>query len=407
MAWPGVSNCILRVGKPARVAGAELRFIWAWLTAMSYSSELLEITPIQREPVENRSISVRADPSRGQPQFHNLAADFTSAIERSDVIPGRGDLRISLTSACNLRCSYCHNEGQEAPWLQAKTSAILGNIEKLLEIAVRYDVQSVKFSGGDPGVYPGFFELMDAIAGWRGRFPGIAKWGMCTNGVPFVDSKKFEALVASGLDNISIGIDSVEPAERSKPSSPVGIPGPALIEKFVSPLLKHWGGRSIKFDTVFTGDKIRTLNVVRAARRLGVNASVVEINGVMGAVHTVRSKFLELIVETAEEFALEWRLHKPLNEFYLYDDKGNTPIKFYQDHCRDRDCGNCRKIHLRVSPTAEGWGAVPCFLRAQSRTIPLMIDGEFADARFEDAIKYNGRGPQWFEDTPYDPVVFT
>jgi molybdenum cofactor biosynthesis enzyme MoaA len=379
---------------------------------MNDFSELTEIAPLQREPVEGIRFSVRADPRRGQPQFNNVPPDRTSAEERNDVIPGRGDLRISLTSACNLRCSYCHNEGQEAPWLHAKTSAMLGNIEKLLEIASRYGVKSVKFSGGDPGVYPGFFMLMDAIADWRQRYPGIAKWGICTNGGPFVNARKFQALVASRLDNISIGIDSVEPGERSKPSSPVGISATALIDKFVLPLLKHWSGRSIKFDTVFTGDKPRTLNVVRAARKLGVNASVVEINGVMGEVHgvmgavqTVRSKFLELIAETAKEFQLKRKLYEPLNEIYLYDRHGNTPIKFYQDHCRDLDCGNCRKIHLRVSPLGQGWGAVPCFLQAQSKTIPLMVDGKFDDARFEDAIKYNGQGPQWFKDTPYDPSL--
>jgi len=369
---------------------------------MNDFSELTEIAPLQREPIEGIRISV-SEEARPSLQFNNVPPDLRSAQEPNDVIPGRGDLRISLTSACNLRCSYCHNEGQEAPWLQAKTSAMLGNIEKLLEIASRHGVKSVKFSGGDPGVYPGFFMLMDAVAGWRQRYPGIAKWGMCTNGVPFVDAKKFQALVASRLDNISIGIDSVEPGERSKPSSPVGISGTALIDKFVLPLLEHWSGRSIKFDTVFTGEKLRTLNVVRAARRLGVNVSVVEINGVMGTVHTVRSKFLELIAEAAEEFRLEPRRYKPLNEIYLYDKRGNTPIKFYQDHCRDLDCGNCRKIHLRVSPIDQGWGAVPCFLRAQSKTIPLMVDGKFDDARFEDAIKYNGQGSQWFKDTPYDP----
>lgn len=197
-------------------------------------------------------------PAGRQPQFNNLPADVTSAKDWNDVIPGRGDLRISLTSACNLRCSYCHNEGQEAPWLQAKTSAMLGNIEKLLEIAAGYGVKGVKFSGGDPGGYPGFFMLMGAIAGWRERYPGIAKWGMCTNGVPFVDSKKFEALVVSRLDNISIGIDSVERGERSKPSSPVRISGTAP------------------------------------------------------------------------------------NEIYFNDEQGDTPIKFYEDHYRDLDCGNCR-----------------------------------------------------------------
>ncbi len=274
------------------------------LTAMS---ESIEIASLQREPVEGIRISVNDDawPSL---RFNNIAPNVTSAEERDEFIPGRGDLRISLTSACNLRCSYCHNEGQQAPWLQAKTSAMLGNIEKLLEIAGRHGVKSVKFSGGDPGVYPGFFMLMDAIALWRERYPGIRKWGICTNGGPFLAPKKFEALAASRLDNISIGIDSVEPGEPSKPSSPVGVSGKTLVDEFVVPLLRQWNGRSIKFDSVFTGDKQRVLNVIRAARSLGINVSVLEINGVMGTVHAKRSKFLELITETAQEYRLQPRL---------------------------------------------------------------------------------------------------
>jgi GTP 3',8-cyclase len=315
-------------------------------------------------------------------------------------------LRISLTSACNLRCSYCHNEGQSAPWLQpTKTSARFGNIESLLDIATRYGIKSVKFSGGDPGVYPDLLPLLDAIATWRRQFPSISKWGMCTNGTPFLNRKKFEALVRSALDNISIGIDSVDPRERSKPLSPVGVAGARLLDLFVAPLAEAWTGRFIKLDVVFYGDKGKTLEVIRAARRLGVNVSVVEVNGVMANVtdQEIRDLFLQLIAETAAEFSLEGKLHRPLNEIYLFDG-AETPIKFYQDHCRDRDCGHCRKLHLRVSPTGKGWGAVPCHLQAQSKIIPLVVDGRMSVERFEDAIRHNGRGPSWFAGTSYEDL---
>jgi molybdenum cofactor biosynthesis enzyme MoaA len=340
----------------------------------------------------------------GHLQYENIRPVGSHSTEPADVIPGRGDLRISLTSACNLRCSYCHNEGQSAPWLQpAKTSARFGNIESLLEVATKYGIKSVKFSGGDPGAYPDLLALMDAIAAWRRRFPSIAKWGMCTNGTPFLNREKFEALARSALDNISIGIDSVDPGERSKPLSPVGVEGMRLLERFVTPLAQAWAGRFIKLDVVFYGDKRQTLNVIRAGRRLGINVSVVELNGVMAMVvdQEMRNLFLELIAETAAEFSLEAKLHRPLNEIYLFDRAEQTPIKFYQDHCRDRDCGHCRKIHLRVSPNGEGWGAVPCFLQAQSRIIPLAVDGRMSAERFEDAIRYNGRGPSWFVGTRY------
>jgi molybdenum cofactor biosynthesis enzyme MoaA len=352
---------------------------------------------------------IRCDLRRGAAlhSFENSPADDIPADERNDIVPGRGDLRISLTSACNLKCSYCHNEGQSAPWLKAtKTSARFDNIESLLEVATKYGIKSVKFSGGDPGVYPDLLTLLDEITAWRRRFPGIAKWGICTNGTPFLNRKKFEALARSALDNISIGIDSVDPQARSKPLSPVGVDGARLLEQVVVPLARAWTGRFIKLDVVFCGDKRQALDVIRAGRSRGLNVSVVELNGVMANVtdREMRNLFLELIAETAMEFSLEARLHKPLNEIYLFDRAGQTPIKFYQDHCRDRDCGHCRKIHLRVSPTSEGWGAVPCFLQAQSRIIPLAVDGRMSAERFEDAIRYNGRGPSWFAGTPYENV---
>ena len=214
------------------------------------------------------------------------------------------------------------------------------------------------------------------------------------------------ALARSALDNISIGIDSVDPKERSKPLSPVGVDGARLLERFVAPLAEAWTGRFIKLDVVFYGDKRRTLDVIRAGRGLGINVSVVELNGVMANVtdQEMRNLFLELIAETAAEFSLEAKLDKPLNEIYLFDRTEQTPIKFYQDHCRDRDCGHCRKLHLRVSPTGNGWGAVPCFLQAQSRIIPLAVDGRMSAERFEDAIRYNGRGPSWFAGTPYESL---
>ena len=358
--------------------------------------------PLLRNSVPPPPVITLQNCGRRLPQFNNIPPSQISTRERRDVIPGRGDLRISLTSACNLKCDYCHNEGQKAPWLNMRQTAVtLQAIEELLDVATRYGVKSVKFSGGEPGVYPGVASVLAAIAGWRERYPAIVKWGICTNGALFLIPKKFEALVTSRLDNISIGIDSVEPEELSKPSSSVGISGKRLIDEFVLPLRARWNERAIKFDTVFIGDQRRTLHVIRAARAMRVNVSVIEINGVMGTVHNVREKFLELIGKAAEEFQLEPRLHEPLNEICLFDDRGRAPIKFYQDHCRDLDCGHCRKLHLRISPTAEGWSAVPCFLQAQARTIPLVVGGRLNAPRFEDAIEYNGRGPQWSDDTAY------
>ncbi len=194
----------------------------------------------------------------------------------ASTIPGRGDLRISLTSACNLRCSYCHNEGQEFPWAKEKLSPSLNNVHKMMALGAKHGAKRVKFTGGDPGVYPHIIKLLGCIKNWKNEFPGITRWGIATNGIPFINPKKFDALVSSGLDNISIGIDSISDFEYSKPSSPMGISGGSLVRNFVIPLKRNWDGE-IKFDTVFIGNKIATSEVVDKARELSLYASIIEV----------------------------------------------------------------------------------------------------------------------------------
>jgi len=149
--------------------------------------------------------------------------------------------------------------------------------------------------------------------------PGHRKVGNLHQRDAIPQPEKFETLARSALDNISIGIDSVDPQTRSKPLSPVGVEGVRLLEQVVVPLAEAWTGRFIKLDVVFHGDKRQTLDVIRAGRRLGLNVSVVELNGVMANVtdREMRSLFLELIAETAAEFSLEAKLYEPLNEIYL------------------------------------------------------------------------------------------
>lgn len=339
-------------------------------------------------------------------KFENVAANAIPENYDETSIPGQRNLRISLTSMCNLRCGHCHNEGQFAPWLQKPPALVtLDKIEELIQIATRYGVQSIKFTGGDPGIYRDFCGLMNALTSWRVRYPTIESWSISTNGVPFLNAQKFRALADSQLTGISIGIDSVEPGEFSKPSSRVGVEGTELIKRFVTPLVQAWVGRSIKLNVVFTGHEQRVLNVIRTGRRLGINLGVIEVNAIMGATIDMRAAFLQLIGKVAEEHRLEPRFYKPLNEIHLYDEQGRTPIEFYQDHCHDRDCGHCRDLHMRISPTKNGWGAVPCFLQSQAATLPLEVEGQVSRSRFEDAIRYNGRGPLWSKNTAYDTEV--
>ena len=68
-------------------------------------------------------------------------------------------LTVDLTYACNYKCPYCilppvtkHREVRE--WVEA-----------FERIRARHPQMNVTFSGGEPSIYPGFFELVRTTAG--------------------------------------------------------------------------------------------------------------------------------------------------------------------------------------------------------------------------------------------------
>lgn len=330
-----------------------------------------------------------------------LVAESPTLSGDPHVFPGRTVLRVSLTPACNLRCGHCHNEGQVKPWLHRSRSAVaIADLYALVCAAADRGARTVRFTGGEPGMYSHFCDLMSTISHWRNALRSVGKWALTTNGIPFLDPRKFSALADSGLTHIAIGVDSVEPGERSRPSSPVGVPGGEIFKRVIIPLGERFKGR-LKINVVFTGDENRTRNVIRYARLLGLDVTVLEVNGVMGVTYDTRAAFEDLRSRVAEEFSLKPRLNEDLNEVYLYDAQGCEVIKFYQDHCAQRECGVCRKLDFRVVQSADGLAAVPCYEQAQAKNIPLMVNGAVSDAQLDDAIKYSGGGPQWFENTRY------
>jgi hypothetical protein len=250
-------------------------------------------------------------------------------------------------------------------------------------------------------VYPHIADLMTRVGALQEAHPLIKRWGISTNGIAFLRDAKYALLAGSTLDNICVGIDSLLPGERSKPSSPIGPTGREVFDGFIARLARDWVGREIKANVVFTGNAQRVHSVVREALAIGINVSVIEVNTVLETRPDVRSAFLTLVGDLASTYNLVPRLYEPLNEIYLYDSSGATVIKTYQDHCADRDCANCAKVHFRVLEQRGEWESVPCFLQTR-RTIRLTNDGIIDPERVGDAIRYNGGGPTWEVGTEYD-----
>lgn len=62
-------------------------------------------------------------------------------------------VRVSLTNRCNFDCVYCHNEGlgdTRGPMAPQDAEMGTDDVVRFLDVAVEFDVEAVKFTGGEP-----------------------------------------------------------------------------------------------------------------------------------------------------------------------------------------------------------------------------------------------------------------
>ncbi len=113
------------------------------------------------------------------------------------------NLRISLTSRCNLRCIYCHAEGEVNPKEQMSTD----EIAELMRVGAQFGIRSVKFTGGEPMLRR---DLVDII---RSVPPGVES-SMTTNGTLL--APKAAELKEAGLARVNVSLDTLRPERYSR-----------------------------------------------------------------------------------------------------------------------------------------------------------------------------------------------
>ena len=108
------------------------------------------------------------------------------------------NLRISLTQRCNLRCIYCHAEGEVNPEEQMSAE----DIAELMRVGVQFGVKSIKFTGGEPLLRR---DLVDII---RSVPPGVES-SLTTNGTLL--AAKAAELKEAGLARVNVSLDTLRP----------------------------------------------------------------------------------------------------------------------------------------------------------------------------------------------------
>lgn len=80
---------------------------------------------------------------------------------RRDIPPHRLCITWLINNKCNYRCTYCLNGFEEPPGFKILTADEWLAVWE--EIYNKYGTTSIQITGGEPTVYPNFFEIMDNV----------------------------------------------------------------------------------------------------------------------------------------------------------------------------------------------------------------------------------------------------
>jgi len=113
------------------------------------------------------------------------------------------NLRISLTSHCNLSCIYCHAEGEKNPESEMSADEIIA----IMQTAAKFGIRSIKFTGGEPLIRPDILQIVRAV-------PKGIEASITTNGILLADMAA--DLKAAGLRRVNVSLDSLNPETYKK-----------------------------------------------------------------------------------------------------------------------------------------------------------------------------------------------
>jgi cyclic pyranopterin phosphate synthase len=114
-------------------------------------------------------------------------------------------VRVSLTDRCNFDCVYCHNEGlgdTRGPLEPQDDELSTDRIVRFLEVAREFEVEAVKFTGGEPMLRQDLEEIVR-------RAPDELEVSLTTNGT-FLPGRAGD-LVDAGLERVNVSQDAMDP----------------------------------------------------------------------------------------------------------------------------------------------------------------------------------------------------
>jgi cyclic pyranopterin phosphate synthase len=121
------------------------------------------------------------------------------------------NLRIAVTPRCNLRCDYCHKEGEVSSCSKGTAEEMtVDEIVRIAKIAISLGISRIKLTGGEPLMRKDICDIIKGIA----AIPDLKDLSMTTNGamLGFMAKK----LRACGLKRLNISLPTLNAEAYTK-----------------------------------------------------------------------------------------------------------------------------------------------------------------------------------------------
>src|SRR5271154_30993 len=115
-----------------------------------------------------------------------------------------GNLRLSVTDRCNLRCSYCMPE-KHYTWLPREDILQFEEMSRLADAFGQLGVDRIRLTGGEPLIRTD----LPTLVRWLAEKPWVRDLALTTNGVLLEEQAR--ALAAAGLHRITVSLDTLQP----------------------------------------------------------------------------------------------------------------------------------------------------------------------------------------------------
>jgi cyclic pyranopterin phosphate synthase len=120
------------------------------------------------------------------------------------------NLRVAITSRCDLRCHFCHREGERRRDSSSVREMTSDEIGRITRIAASLGARGVKLTGGEPLVRKDILEIVDEVSSMQ----GLSDLSMTTNGALLAPVA--EQLHARGLKRVNISLPTLDAEVYSK-----------------------------------------------------------------------------------------------------------------------------------------------------------------------------------------------